>query len=258
MTKTALITGTTSGIGKAFAEKLANKGYNLILVSRDKERLSKQSKQLSQKYGIKVFIIPIDLLEDGAAQKVFNAVNELKVTVQLLINNAGFNEYGVFNKTCLQNEIAMIQLHAICTTEMMKLFIPRMIYNKFGRILNLGSTGSYMPCPYDAVYAATKAYILSVSRGINAELKGTGVSVTTLCPGSTNTAFAHKAGMEKTLLFNLFVMSPETVAEIGYKALMKEKPAVVAGGFNKLLVLLSKLFPSSMIDICTKMMLKNR
>lgn len=257
MTKTALITGTTSGIGKAFAEKLAHEGYDLLLVSRDKDRLSRQAEQLSHKYGTRVFIIPADLLEDGAAQKVVHAVQKLGVTVQLLINNAGFNEYGGFTETSLQKEIDMIRLHAIFITEIMKLFLPQMIKHQYGRILNVGSTGSYMPCPYDAVYAATKAYILSFSKGVNAELKGTGVSITTLCPGSTNTAFADKAGMEKTLLFRLFVMLPEKVADIGYKALIKRKPVVVAGGYNKLLVISSRLLPSGLLDQCIKMMLKS-
>jgi len=256
MNKVALITGTTSGIGKAFAEKLAHEQYDLILVSRDGNKLSEQARQLTEKYGIGVFDIPVNLLEKNAVQKVFEVVQKLGITVQVLINNAGFNEYGIFTETDLQNEINMIHLHTVVTTEMMKIFLPQMIKNKYGRILNLGSTGSYMACPYDAVYAATKAYILSVSKGINAELKGTGVSVTTLCPGSTNTAFARKAKMEKTLLFKLFVMSPDAVASIGYHALMKKRVSVVAGFYNKLMVFFSKILPSKIALACAKTMLK--
>ena len=256
MNKTALITGTTSGIGKAFAEKLACEKYDLILVSRDSKRLSEQADYLSNEYGINVFKIPVDLLANGAAKTVFEEVQKLKLSVQILINNAGFNESGNFLETNLDNEINMIRLHAICTTEMMKMFLPEMVKNKYGRILNMGSTGSLVPCPYDAVYAATKAYILSVSKGINAELKGTGVIITALCPGATGTEFAKKAGMEKTLLFNLFVLTPETVAKAGYKALMRRRVCVVVGLYSKLQMFSVKILPSCIVNTLMKIMLK--
>jgi len=256
MEKIALITGTTSGIGKAFAEKLASEKYGLILVSRNAEKLSEQSTFLSGKYGVKTFLISLDLTKPNAAQTVFDTVKNQNLSVQVLINNAGFNEFGNFLETDIQKEIQMINLHVIFTTEIMKLFIPGMINNKYGRILNLGSTGSYIPCPYDAVYAATKAYIMFLSKAVNAELKGTGVSVTTLCPGSTKTEFAAKAGMENTALFNTFVMKPEKVARIGYKALMKGRSSVIAGVYNKIQVLSSKILPEAVINVITKKMLK--
>jgi len=224
-------------------------------VSRDVEKLRSQSNRLLEKYSIKVSFIPMDLTKLDAAQKVYDAVKEMGASIQLLINNAGFNEYGHFLKTDMQREREMVNLHAIFTTEMMKLFIPNMVENGYGHVLNLGSTGSYIPCPYDAVYAASKAYVLSVSEGINAELKGSGVSVTTLCPGSTETEFAQKAGMENTLLFRLFVMKPEAVANIGYRAMIKGKPFVIAGIYNELLVVSSKIMPSAIINSITKMML---
>lgn len=255
MTDTALITGSTSGIGKALADKLACEKHDLILVSRDASKLSLQAKALSEKYGVKISFITEDLAKSGAAQRVYDAVQKLGLSVQVLVNNAGFNECGPFLHTSLEKEIEMINLHAVFTTAMMKLFIPDMLENGYGRVLNLGSTGSYIPCPYDAVYAATKAYILSVSKGINAELKGSGVSITTLCPGSTKTEFARKAGIENTPLFRFFVMKPETVANIGYRAMMKRKISVIAGAYNKLLVLSSKLIPSAMRDSITKMMM---
>ena len=256
MTKTALVTGSTSGIGKAFATKLASEKHDLILVSRDADKLSAQSSELSKEYGIKATYITLDLTENNAAQKVFDAVNNQGLSVHILINNAGFNSVGDFIHTDLQKERDMINLHATFTTEMMKYFLPDMVSNGFGRVLNLGSTGSYTPCPHDAVYAATKAYILSVSKGINAELNGTGVSVTALCPGATNTEFARKAGIDKSLLFSLFVMEPDTVANIGYKAMMKGKSAVIAGLYNKLQVFSTKIMPSFITIPVTKKMLK--
>ena len=258
MIRTALVTGSTSGIGKAFAEKLATEGHRLILVSRDAAKLSEQAVYLALKHNIEVSCIPMDLSLPGAAQKVFGAVRELGLSVQILVSNAGFNEAGNFLDTDMQREREMIQLHAICTTELMKLFVPDMVSKGYGRILNLGSTGSYMPVPCDAVYAATKAYILSVSKAVNAELKGSGVSITTLCPGATNTEFAGKAGLENTLLFQFFVMEPTRVAEIGYKALMKRKATVIAGAYNKMLVLSSRLVPPSILNPITVKILKRR
>lgn len=137
----------------------------------------------------------------------------------------------------------------------MKLFLPAMVKNEGGKILNIGSTGSYTPCPYDSVYAATKSYLLSVSRALNEELKNTGVSITTLCPGSTKTEFARKANMENTLLFKMFVMSADKVAAIGYHALMRKKPVVIAGVFNKILVFSSMLLPDKIVNYMTEKML---
>lgn len=256
MNKTALITGTTSGIGKAFAEKLAHEKYDLILVSKDEHKLSKQADELSRKFGIKVFKIPIDLVAEDASQKVFEMVQKMNLSVQLLINNAGFDESGLFLETDLQKEIDMIHIHATCTTAMTKLFLSEMVKNRYGRILNLASTASFTACPYNAVYAAAKAYILYFSKSINAELKGTGVSVTALCPGATKTEFARKAGLEKSLLFNYFVMTPEKVAKIGHKALMHKRAYVIAGLYNKLLIFSSKLMPAFILNASVKMMLK--
>lgn len=255
MSNTALITGSTSGIGEAFANILAKERYNLVLVSRNREKLNLQADSLVNYQGINVYTIACDLEKPGAANYVYQQVSSKKLQVNVLINNAGFNEYGAFLDTNREKETDMIYLHTIFPTEMMKLFIPDMVHNKSGKILNVGSTGSFIPCPRDAVYAATKSYILSVSKGIGAELKGTGVTITTLCPGSTTTEFAKKAGMEDTLLFKIFVMKPETVANIGYKAMMKRKVFVISGIYNKLLVLSSYMLPSAFINYLTKKML---
>lgn len=252
---TALITGSTSGIGKSFASLLAKKGYDLVLVSRNREKLEHQAAELEKNYQIKVFVIVYDLEKEDAAEVVYQQVQNSKLKIQVLINNAGFNECGSFLETDMAKEMDMMQLHMIFTTKMMKLFLPQMVQCGYGRILNVGSTGSYIACPSDAVYAATKAYILSVSKGIAAELKNTGVSITTLCPGSTKTEFASKAGIENTLLFQLFVMNPDRVADIGYRAMMKGKVQVIAGAYNKLLVFFSYPLPSKIVYGLSKQML---
>ncbi|MCL2621026.1 MAG: SDR family oxidoreductase [Defluviitaleaceae bacterium] len=255
MNKFALITGTTSGIGKALAEKFAQEKINLILVSRDIQKLNQQADLLSSKYGVSVHVIEADLTKSDAAIMVFKKVKQLGAEVQYLVNNAGFNECGPFLKTDLTKEIGMIKVHAICTTEMMKLFIPSMVRSGYGRVLNLGSTGSYMPAPNDSVYAATKAYVLSMSKGVGAELKGTGVTVTTLCPGATDTELPKKSGLENTLLFRMFVMEAKTVAEIGYKAMMRGRASIIAGAYNKTLVFSAKILPAFITNPITKMMM---
>lgn len=256
--RTALVTGSTSGIGKAFADKLAAIGYDLILVSKNKDKLNKQAQDLKENYPIQTSIIDCDLTQADSAQFVYERVLKLDKSVDLLINNAGFNECGSFLETNAYKEIDMIHLHIIFTTQMMKLFLPTMVKNNYGRILNVGSTGSYIPCPYDSVYSATKAYILHISKALNAEFKNTGVSITTLCPGSTKTEFAYKANMEHTLLFKAFVMSADKVANIGFNALIKRKEVVIAGVYNKSLVVFSFLLPNKFVNYLSKKMLKNR
>ena len=253
---TVLITGTTSGIGKAFAEKFASRGNNIILVSRNRDKLQQQQIDLQSRYQVSVEYISCDLSEVDAVDMIMEKIHSWGLSVDVLVNNAGFNEAGGFTNTSLLKELDMIQVHIKALTALTKLFLPGMIKRGYGRILNIGSTGSYMPCPYDAVYAATKAYVLSFSNGLYQELKGTGVTVTCLCPGATQTLFAEKANINNTLLFKFFVMQPEVVAAIGYNNLQKGKRVVTAGLYNKLLVLSAKLLPVSIINPIAQWMIK--
>ena len=150
----------------------------------------------------------------------------------------------------------MLQVHVTALTHMTKLLLPDMIKRGFGKILNVGSTGSFTPCALDAVYCATKAYVMSFSNAIRAELSGTGVSVSTLCPGATNTEFARKAKMESTRLFNGIVMEPQRVAEIAYQGLMKNKKVIVPGFANKMLVASIPFTPGIMLDWVSMFLLK--
>ena len=252
----ALITGSTSGIGKALSQKFAREKVNLILVSRNAQKLRRQAAALTHRYGINVTVVTAQLEKPDAAHMVYENVKRLGRPVHYLVNNAGFGIHGSFFKASLNKQIEMVNVHIICTTALMKLFLPDMVKNKFGRVLNVASTAAYMACPHLSVYAATKAYVLSVSKSVRAELDGTGVTVTTLCPGATHTAFAKKAHMTRTPLFNIAVMSPEAVAEIGYKALMQGKAVVVAGLYNKALVWSSQKMPALLTNAVTKFMLK--
>ena len=254
----ALITGSTSGIGKALAEKFAQEKHHLVLVSKVSklEELNRQADLLINQYGIKVFVVGADLEKEDAAMIIYETVKQSGINVQYLVNNAGFGVYGPFLTTDLAKEMEMISVHMISTTKMIKLFLPDMVQNGFGRILNVSSTAAYMPVCKMSVYAATKAYLFSLSKSINLELKETGVSITALCPGATSTAFPYKAKMEHTLLYRLFVMNPRDVAIVGYQALMRKKSYIVAGRYNKILVLFSKLFPAFIVNLVTKKMLR--
>ncbi|MGO9612721.1 MAG: SDR family NAD(P)-dependent oxidoreductase, partial [Dissulfurispiraceae bacterium] len=225
--RTVLITGTTSGIGYELSNIFAKEGFNLVLVSRNEQRLNMQKEDLNRRYGAKVYTLTKDLSEPDAPEKIFSDVQSQGLHIDILVNNAGFNEAGPFYETRLEKELEMVQVHIALHTHLTKRFLPAMIKAKYGKVLNFGSTGSFAPCPLDAVYCATKAYVLSFSNALRAELSGTGVTVSTLCPGATKMEFAKKANMENTLLFKRFVMEPQKVAEIAYLTFR-----AVSGGFS--------------------------
>lgn len=245
---TVLITGTTSGIGYELSKLFANDGFNLVLVSRDNEKLKKQKEEFEKIYGVNIYTISKDLSEINAPKDIFLEVKNQNIHIDILVNNAGFNESGAFSDTDIEKELRMIQVHVASLTYLTKLFLPGMIKNKYGKILNLGSTGSFAPCPLDGVYAATKAYVLSFSNAIRAELGGTGVTISTLCPGATNTAFAKKANIEDTLLFKMFVMDPNKVASIAYRKFMNNKKVIITGFYNKMLVCSMSITPNKILD----------
>ena len=218
--KNVLITGTTSGIGKALAEKFAGEKMNVILVARDRKKLEQQQLFLQSQYQVKVNYILYDLTKEDAVDFIIEQIKQWGIQIHILVNNAGFNECGYFRNTDLRKELEMINLHI--------------------RFLNVGSTGSFIPSPTDAVYAATKAYIKSFSDALCGEYRKTDIRVSTLCPGATQTEFAKKANIDNTLLFKLAVMKPERVAEIAYFKMMKGKRIIIPGMYNKLLVAFSK------------------
>lgn len=241
--KTALITGVTSGIGRQLTYLFAQDGYNLVLVARNKQKLDVLEEELKQKYRLSTTGIIMDLSEPNAPQEVFKDVKRRDIAVDVLVNNAGFNVYGPLHKTDLLEQQKLLQVNLITPTHLTKLFLPGMLERGGGKVMFVGSTGSFMPVAYDAIYGATKAYILSFSEGLAQELCGTGVTVTCLCPGATQTEFAEKAGMTRTRLFNTGVMDAKVVAQVGYRGLMAGKPVVIAGFYNKIQVQAMKFTP---------------
>jgi short-subunit dehydrogenase len=256
--KTALVTGAASGLGYEFAVLLAKDSYNLILIDIDSENLEGIKKELENLYQTQVTILVKDLSIAEIADEIYKEIQDKSIDV--LINNAGFGLFGTFSKTKWQRESAMLHLHIMTTTHLTKLLLNGMVERGKGRILNISSLAAFQPGPLMAIYYASKAYILSFSEAIANELKGTGVTVTVLCPGQTKTSFQQvvsKQNCDNKISFNM--ACPVQVAKYGYNAMMQGKTVVVPGFFNKFLSKLPRLMPrKTSASIVRKIQEKNR
>lgn len=246
MSKRVLITGASSGIGLNFAEIYAEKGYDLILIARREERLNTLAEKLEKKYKIRVKIIPKDLSNSGTAEEIFNQLIEEKLDIDVLVNNAGTQVYGNFMDTDLDKEMKMIQLNVNTLVCLTKLAVDQMKEKGKGRILNIASIGAFMPVPLNSIYCASKAFVLNFSEGISKDLEGSGITVTTICPGPTKSEFAKKAQMTNTRLFSR-MMDSRRVAMAGYQGLMRGKRVVVPGFYNKLMAMSYRFTPRSLL-----------
>lgn len=244
----ALITGTTSGIGKALADQFAQKGHALVLVCRDAQRLDRQKRAIESRFDVPVFTIACDLSDPWVPEEIMEALGKHSMEIEILVNNAGFNECGYFAETNLGREIQMIQTHVTATTSLTKRLLPAMIKSGAGKILNVGSTGSLVPCPKDAVYCATKAYVLSFSEALSAEFNGSGITVTALLPGATRPPLASNVGIDDGNRFTCGAMDTHRVATIGYRALMKGKRRVIAGTHNQMMLAVVRFMPAIIKD----------
>ncbi|MEH7443214.1 SDR family oxidoreductase [Bacillus sp. JJ1122] len=243
MNKTVLITGATSGLGYEFAKMFAADGYDLVLVARNKLKMEEIKSHYSN---TKVTVIEKDLSKQYAAKEVFEEVKAAGITINTLVNNAGFGLMGKFEDLQISKQSEMIQLNITALTELTYYFLPEMKNSSnAARILNVASTAAFQPGPLMAVYYATKAYVLSFSEALAEELTDTNVTVTTLCPGATKTNFASVANVEKTKMFS-GAMSSQEVAEEGYRALLSGKRVVITGSTNKLGAYAAKFLPRSL------------
>jgi uncharacterized protein len=246
--KTALITGASSGLGYEFAYLFAQDHHNLILVARSEQKLAQLADELTQKYSISVKLIVKDLSQSNAPAEIFAEVQRSAISVNFLVNNAGFATYGLFAETDLEAELQMMQVNMITLTHLTKLFLPDMLQRQQGKILNVASTAAFQPGPLMAVYYATKAYVLSFSEALANEVQGTGVTVTALCPGPTASGFQQRADMEQSkLVSRQKIMDAKTVARMGYQELMNNKTIVIPGLKNKLLALSVRFMPRSLV-----------
>jgi uncharacterized protein len=243
----ALITGGSVGIGAALADVFAAHGHELILVSRNREKLEARAHEIQQKFKVPVTCLPEDLTDPDGARRLYRAVCDRNLDVDYLVNNAGVGLYGKFATTDLTAELKMIQLNVTSVVDLTKRFLPAMIERRRGRILNVASTAAFVPGPWMSVYYATKAFLLSFSQAIDYELGSTGVTVTTLCPGPTESEFKVRAGSERSRLFEAFVMDAPRVAQVGYRAMMSGKPLAIPGLRNKLIPVAARIVPRPMI-----------
>ncbi|MFZ5723447.1 MAG: SDR family NAD(P)-dependent oxidoreductase [Pseudomonadota bacterium] len=242
----ALVTGASIGIGKEIAARLAREGHDLILVARSADKLLAVAEELQKKHGATSTVIAADLGQPGSAQKLFDAVQAKHLVVDVLVNNAGFGLKGRFVKLSLAEQQEMIQLNITTLTELCWLFGRDMAARGRGRILNVGSVGSFQPGPEFGVYSATKAYVLSFSEAIDAELRSQGVNVTALCPGAVLTNFHARASNESKILLAT-AMQAEPVARAGVRALFGKRPVVIPGLLNRIAIFSVRLMPRRVV-----------
>jgi short-subunit dehydrogenase len=244
----ALITGATSGIGFELARYAAGDSYNLILVARTSDRLESIAEELKTIFNVEVHTITKDLFQPGAAKEIFDETEAKGYVVEMLINNAGQGQWGPFTHTELDREIDLVHLNIIAVMSLCKYYGTNMAARGGGRILNLASSLAKTPTPLMAVYAATKAFVLSFSEALAEELKDTGVTVTSLLPYATDTDFFHKAQAEDTDMYRTGTLSdPAEVAKAGYDGVLEGSMTVVPGVINKLNAAMNVLSPDSMV-----------
>jgi len=245
--KTALITGASGGIGLELSRLFAAEGFDLVLVARNEDKLKALAADLARSCGIEVTVLAKDLSDPAGPEEIWSALQERSIQIDVLVNNAGYGTYGAFAERDLDEDMNMLQLNLVTLTHLTGLFLPGMVERGYGRILNVGSTGSFQPTPLMAVYGASKAYVLSFSEALAEELRGSGVQVTALCPGVTRTGFQARARVGRMRLVSGQAMTAQRVAEIGYRALMRGRALVVPGLVNLLMSFSSRLFPRFLV-----------
>jgi uncharacterized protein len=242
----ALITGASSGIGACFARALAARGRNLVLVARSKDKLAALKSEISAKHSLRIEVIEQDLSVEGAAERLAAILQERGISVDLLVNNAGFGAHGEFWKLPLARQSEMLRLNIAALTELTHLLLPAMIERRGGGVINISSTASFQPLPYTSVYAATKAYVTSFSMGLAEEVRPFGVKILALCPGGTATNFfdASQWTMRK---FPGGLQSPEEVVEAGLRAYDRGRSLAVTRFLNQLMIFAQRLAPRRMV-----------
>jgi len=256
--KVALVTGASSGIGAEFARIHAEHGGDLILVARRRDRLEFLKTQLEAEHGVTVHVLPNDLAETEAPQQIHDEVRSLGVPVDYLVNNAGFGLRGFFHEQDWAINEAMIKVNILALAALTRLFVPDMVARHSGRILNVASMAGFLPGPLNAIYYASKAFVISFSEAIANELAGTGVTVTTLCPGPTESEFTRVAQMSDVNLTRTLA-SARQIAETGYEAMLRGKTMVVPGVLNKVTIhALLRLSPRRLATRVSRVLMEKR
>ena len=243
MKETVLITGASSGIGLELARCFAADGCRLILVARNTAALEALAKELRQAHNIEARVLFADLSRPETPGQIFEELSAQKITVDVLVNNAGFGANGSFAEISLPRQLEMLQVNITALTELTGLFLPGMIQRRRGGILNVGSVAGFQPGPGMMVYYATKAFVLSFTEGLAEELQGTGLSVSVLCPGPTESNFGNVARGHKVRHLKTSKMTSAAVAAYGHRAFRNKKITAVPGLQNKVFVQLNRIFP---------------
>lgn len=247
MSKTALITGASGGIGLELARIHASQGDNLVLVARSRDKLLDIKSEFEKTFRVTVYIIVKDLTYKDAAREVYEEVVNQNITIDYLENNAGYGDFRLFEATDWKKQEGMINLNITALTQMIWLFIPHMTSRGGGKILNVASLAAFTPGPTMSVYFASKAFVLSFSQALNNELKEKGITVTALCPGSTESKFHEVVLGDPSLVKERKMMPAREVAETGYRAMMNGKAVVVPGFSNALLAWISRFIPKGFL-----------
>ncbi|MBD1916761.1 MULTISPECIES: SDR family oxidoreductase [Cyanophyceae] len=253
MAKPILITGASSGIGYALAKVCAARRHDLVLIARREEPLLELKDELQKAYGVQVLTYRGDLTDVNTRYQFYEWTQFKGITPYALVNNAGFGALKAFADADWDNQDAMIQLNIVALTHLTRLYLPAMIAQGQGRILNVASTAAFLPGPYMAVYYATKAYVLSFTDAIATELQGTGVTATTLCPGPTQSEFQTRAEIKDAKLFaSKTLPTSAAVAAYAYTAMEKGQRIAVHGTSNKMISLVTRLLPRKNLADVTK------
>lgn len=244
---TALVTGASSGIGARLARRFAGAGFDLVLVARREEALKTLAGELARAHGIEARTIRADLTDPESPRSILAHLQEGGVTIDALVNNAGFAVHGPFAETPERSELDLVQVNIAALVHLTKLFLPGMIARRRGWVLNLASVAGFLPGPLMAAYYASKAFVLSFSEALAAEVAGSGVNVTALCPGPTRTGFADVAGVQDTRLFRDGTLDADEVARAGFEGLMAGRRVVIPGFKYRLFVFGRRLVPSRLM-----------
>jgi hypothetical protein len=242
-----LVTGGSGGIGLALAEEFARRGHSLLLVARSREKLEEEAARLAETYSIAADVFPADLTEPANRGKLAEAAAAPDNPIDVLVNNAGFATYGLFYELKPEQEMAMIRLNVEALVDLSARLLPGMVERGRGGILNVSSTAAFQPGPLMASYYASKAFVLSHSEALANEVGGTGVSVTALCPGPTESNFQRDAGLEDSKLVQAGLMDAETVARAGVKGFLAGKRVVIPGFKNRFGAFMAWLMPRSFV-----------
>jgi short-subunit dehydrogenase len=255
--KTALVTGASSGLGVDFARELAMRGCRVVLVARREDLLKKLQQELTAQYKAESIVVTLDLGQPNAPQALYDLMKQQHVQVDVLVNNAGFGVFGADLEIPWEKTNQMLQLDVVALTHLTKLFARDMVRRSFGYVLQVASIGAFQPSPTYAAYSAAKAYVLSYGEALNFELRDSGVSCTTVCPGVTATEFLAVAGQHRTWFHESTIMTSAKVARIAIRAMEKRRYSVVPGFMNWLTAFFTRFTPRPVLAWMTYMAMRN-